>query len=188
MSALHLLTLGVLVTTAMGASLQLLPIATRQPILRVWPARLSFWLYAPGTLVLAIGMIDASPNIMLAGATGVCAGIAIFAVLMTDNLLRGREHADCCRAWLGCTRCADRFRRIGHQPRDRLQHRFPVRSSDGRQRAYGAATFGFMGLLAFGFSHVLVPMFTISRALPARHGWLELVWRSRQSQSLFSVF
>ena len=32
LAALHLVTLGVLVMTALGASLQLLPVATRQPV------------------------------------------------------------------------------------------------------------------------------------------------------------
>ena len=39
LAALHLVTLGVLAMTAIGASLQLLPVATRQPVLsRRWPA------------------------------------------------------------------------------------------------------------------------------------------------------
>jgi hypothetical protein len=38
LAALHLVTLGVLVMTAIGASLQLLPVATRQPVGSMrWP-------------------------------------------------------------------------------------------------------------------------------------------------------
>ncbi|MFZ2648540.1 MAG: hypothetical protein WA210_00405, partial [Burkholderiaceae bacterium] len=55
-AGLHLLTLGALVMSAIGASLQLLPVATRQPLrwLR-WPAAI-WWLYTPGVAALALGM------------------------------------------------------------------------------------------------------------------------------------
>ena len=36
------------------------------------------------------------------------------------------------------------------------------------------AVFGFMGMLVFGFSHVLIPMFALSRSMPANLAWSEL--------------
>ena len=48
LAALHLVTLGVLAMTAMGASLQLLPIATVQPIKSVRAANFVWWLLVPG--------------------------------------------------------------------------------------------------------------------------------------------
>ncbi|MCV0429382.1 MAG: hypothetical protein K5905_28375, partial [Roseibium sp.] len=41
LAAIHLATLGVLAMTAIGASYQLLPVVTRRPLVRDWPARLS---------------------------------------------------------------------------------------------------------------------------------------------------
>lgn len=174
LATIHLLTLGVLVMTAMGASLQLLPIATRQPILRVWPARLSFWLYTPGTLALAIGMIDASPITMLAGAVGVCVGLVVFAVLMTDNLLRaGSMPIVAAHGW-GALAALVGFAGLGISLVIDFTAGFMIDHQIIATAHMVLATFGFMGLLAFGFSHVLVPMFAICRALPARHGWVEL--------------
>jgi hypothetical protein len=174
LAALHLLTLGVLVMTAIGASLQLLPVATRQPLVRVWPARMVFWLFAPGTLVLAVGMIGASPTMLLAGGLGVCAGLLVFAVLMTDNLLRAASMPIVAGHGWGALAALIGFAGLGLA----LVVDFDTGFLPDRQTIAAAhmvlATFGFMGLLAFGFSHVLVPMFAMSRALPARDGWLEL--------------
>ena len=52
LAALHLFTLGVLVMTAIGASLQLLPIATRQPVVSVRAAKAVWWLLTPGVALL----------------------------------------------------------------------------------------------------------------------------------------
>ncbi|HJS37092.1 MAG TPA: hypothetical protein VJ789_03060, partial [Burkholderiales bacterium] len=42
-AALHLATLGVLAMAAIGATLQLLPVATRQPVRSVGAAKLLWW-------------------------------------------------------------------------------------------------------------------------------------------------
>ena len=46
------LALGVFATVAIGAALQMLPVATRQPMPTSWPIRLGFWLYVPAVPVL----------------------------------------------------------------------------------------------------------------------------------------
>ena len=56
LAAVHLLTLGVLTTAAIGASVQLLPVATRRPLAAVWPIKLVFWLVVPGLAGLTTGM------------------------------------------------------------------------------------------------------------------------------------
>jgi hypothetical protein len=174
LAAIHLLTLGVLVMTAMGASLQLLPVATRQPMLRVWPARLCFWLYTPGTLALAIGMIDASPVLLFGGSIGVCAGLLVFAILMTDNLLRAASMPVVAAHGWGALAALVGFAGLGLSLVVDFTAGFLFDHQVVAIAHMVLATFGFMGLLAFGFSHVLIPMFALSRALPARYGWLEL--------------
>ena len=70
LAALHLVTLGVLVMTAIGASLQLLPVATRQPVRSTrWPAAV-WWLYTPGVAAVALGMGNGWPVLLGAGAVG----------------------------------------------------------------------------------------------------------------------
>jgi len=88
LAAIHLLTLGVLALTAMGASYQLLPVVTRQPLARTWPARLSFWLIAPGVAVLTYGMATTHTEALNPGAGLVSAGLLVFTGLTADNLRR----------------------------------------------------------------------------------------------------
>src|SRR6202521_3595973 len=76
LAALHLVTLGVLAMTAIGASLQLLPVATRQPALsRRWPAAI-WWLYTPGVAAVAVGMGVPAPRLLACGAVAVI--VALF--------------------------------------------------------------------------------------------------------------
>ena len=71
LAALHLLTLGVLTMTAIGASLQLLPVATRQPIPSWrWPAAI-WWLYTPGVAAIAFGMGVGDARLLGAGTVAV---------------------------------------------------------------------------------------------------------------------
>ena len=57
LAALHLVTLGVVVMTAIGASLQLLPVATLQPVRAQRWASALWWLYTPGVAAVALGMV-----------------------------------------------------------------------------------------------------------------------------------
>ena len=67
-AALHLTTLGVLVMTAIGATLQLLPVATRQPVRSVRAATLIWWLLTPGVALFAAGAGFHAPRWMGPGA------------------------------------------------------------------------------------------------------------------------
>ena len=57
-AALHLATLGVLAMTAVGATLQLLPVATRQAVGSIAAAKLVWWLLVPGVALFS-ARIDA---------------------------------------------------------------------------------------------------------------------------------
>jgi hypothetical protein len=166
LAALHLLTLGVLVMTVMGASFQLLPVATRKPLEQVWPARLAFWIYTPGTGLLTLGMIDLNEEFLYFGGGGVSLGLLIFAVLTAFNLRHpGSMKIIAVHGWaalialiifvsFGLTLAAD-FKQGFLDDREMITLVHMV-----------AAIFGFMAMLVFGFSFVLIPMFVLSRSLP----------------------
>ena len=83
LATLHLVTLGTLLASAIGASLQLLPVATRQPVR--WPCRLPallWWLYVPGVALLVCGMGTARVDWLAAGAAMVITALLPFAVLL----------------------------------------------------------------------------------------------------------
>ncbi len=175
LASLHLLTLGVLTMSAMGAAYQLLPVATGRAIARNWPIKLSFWLFTPGTLMLAWGMIDSAPALLYPGSFGVATGLIIFAILTADNLWRARSSMPVVTAhgWAALVALAGLVA-LGII----LVADFDIGFLDERQAISVAhmvlAIFGFMGLLVFGFSQILVPMFMLSRALPTAPGWFEL--------------
>jgi hypothetical protein len=168
LTAVHLLTLGVLTMAAAGASVQLLPVATRRSLAAVWPIKLLFWLLVPGVLLLSAGMHEAHGTALTAGAALVTAALVVLAVLLADNLRRaGSMPVVSAYGWtslasltalviLGLLLIADYERAI-----------FQDHGSAALAHMI-LAGFGFMGMLAVGFSHILVPMFSLSSAPPQK--------------------
>lgn len=162
LAALHLVTLGVLAMTAIGASLQLLPVATRQPIRRVrWPA-LIWWLYAPGVAALALGMGTATPSLLVIGGLGVGAGLLLYAWLLAANLRGARgmagivAHGWAALAALGVVLLTATSLVATYTG-------LPLLDRDAALALHVAfAGYGFMGLLAMGLAYLLVPMFALA--------------------------
>jgi hypothetical protein len=160
----HLLTLGVLTTTAIGASVQLLPVATRRTIAAVWPVKLVFWLTIPGIVTLIAGMYTSRTGVLIAAAVITGVGLLLFAALLADNLRRARALAVVAAYGWGAL-CA-LVVLIG------LGIWLAIDYETGALADHGAVAlahmilggFGFMGLLALGLSHVLVPMFALAAA------------------------
>ncbi|MCL4698123.1 MAG: hypothetical protein KJ023_13890, partial [Burkholderiaceae bacterium] len=90
LAALHLVTLGTLVAAAIGASVQLLPVATRQGVR--WPqlAGALWWLFVPGMLAVALGMGLARPEWLAVGAAAVLVVLLGWGVLLAANLAGAR--------------------------------------------------------------------------------------------------
>lgn len=174
LAALHLLTLGVLTMTAVGASYQLLPVVTRRPLGRDWPARMSFWLLFPGIALLALGMGTADPAWMKAGGVLAGLGLTIYALVTADNLRRaGSLPVVAAHGWLALVALAVAVA-LGLLLIWDFTAGF-LGDHEGVALAHmGLAGFGFMGVLAFGLSLVLIPMFQLSRSLPARPGWAQV--------------
>lgn len=162
LAALHLVTLGTLLSSAIGASLQLLPVATRQPVRSPRVAAALWWLYVPGVAALALGMGLAHPTLLALGAAAVVAALVAWATLLGLNLLGARGMpgvvlhgwgALAGLALLAASALALVALWLGH----------PLLGRDAARALHLAAgVFGTMGLLAFGLSYVLLPMFALS--------------------------
>ena len=171
LAALHLVTLGVLVMTAIGASLQLLPVATRQPVRRArWPAAI-WWLYTPGVAGVALGMGLGAPLVLVAGAAAVVLALCAYAVLLASNLRGARGMPGVvAHGWaaLGCllvvlaTALVLAFGWLGWPGAPRLDR------TTALALHVAFAAYGFMGLLALGMSYILVPMFALAPTPNAR--------------------
>jgi hypothetical protein len=174
LAALHLLTLGTLTMTAIGAAFQLLPVATVQPLTRVWPARASFWLGVPGVAVLAFGMAAVEPAALAAGAVATTLALVIFAAAIADNLRRARSlPLVAAHGWAALGALVGLVLVAGLVIAN-LHHPILPDHSAAAFAHFILAAFGFMGLLALGFSYVLVPMFALSRAPPSGPAWASL--------------
>jgi hypothetical protein len=167
LAAVHVLTLGVLMTTAIGASVQLLPVATRRTLHAVWPIRLVFWLAVPGMIALIGAMYTAQTDILIPAAIITTAGLLVFCGLLADNLYRASGLAVVgAYGWSALTALILLIA---------LGVALAVNEDAGFLPNHGAAAlahlilggFGFMGFLVLGFSHILVPMFALAPA-PAK--------------------
>lgn len=163
LAAVHVLTLGVLVPTAMGASLQMLPVALGRPAPPARVCDVVFWLTLAGAVTLICGFATLTRPAIHAGAVIIAAGIAIYAVTVGRVIGRTREPrpmvlhvwaalaALTAAAALALTLSFDGSAVLADHARVAAAHLV-------------LAAFGFMGMLALGFSHVLIPMFAIAEA------------------------
>jgi hypothetical protein len=162
LAALHLATLGTLVASAIGASLQLLPVATRQPVRAQRLAGALWWAFVPGVAVLALGMGLARPVWIAAGAAAVLAALAAWAALLAANLRGARGMPGVVLHGWGALAAlvllaASALALVG------LWLGQPLLGRDtARALHLVAGPFGLMGLLAFGLSYILLPMFALA--------------------------
>jgi hypothetical protein len=166
LASIHLLTLGILAMTAIGAAVQLLPVATRRSLAAVWPIKLVFWLAVPGLALLIFGMWTRSPAVLLAGSLAAAAGLLLFAVLLADNLRRaGSMPVVAAYGWSALAALVGLVLLGVALSVDYLRAFLPDHGAAALAHMI-LGGYGFMGFLALGFSHVLVPMFALAAAPP----------------------
>ena len=164
LAALHLLTLGVLGMTALGAGAQLLPVATLQaaPGHRLLGA--IFWLYTPGVALLALGMGLMRPTWLAAGAAAVTLSLAAWGALMLHNLRGARGMPGVvAHGWTAVVALLLTLASALSLAGTWLGLPVPSRTTTLALHVV-FAPYGFMGLLALGLSYILVPMFALADA------------------------
>ena len=171
LAALHAATLGVLAMTAIGASLQLFPVATRRPIAHAGLAAAVFWAYVPGVALVVAGMGLPSTALLGAGAVAVAVALLVFVALFALNLSGAKgmplvvAHGTVAALSLAAT-LATALAVVGAYALG-----LPVDRVKLVALHLALAGYGFMGMLALGLSYVLVPMFALSESPPAHRGW-----------------
>lgn len=174
LAAVHLLTLGVLTMTVIGAALQLLSVATKRPIRSLPLARLISWLYIPGVAILAYGMAAPNPAAMTAGGAMVSLALLVFAGLVAENLAAakglGVTVAHCWGALIALVAViALGLLLIGDYREGFLDDHVAVAVTH-----FILAAYAFIGLFVMGFSYLLIPMFAIARGPSELTGYLAL--------------
>jgi hypothetical protein len=174
-AALHFATLGVLAMAAIGATLQLLPVATRQPVRSVGAAKFVWWLFAPGVLVFASGAAAHAPRAMAPGAALAVAGLALYAWLLARNLYGARGMpVVVAHGWAALAALAG-LAATGLALAARYEHGLALDHPAIRGAHLVLAAYGFMGLLVFGLSQFLLPMLAIARPPATRSAYAALL-------------
>ena len=171
LASLHAITLGVLAMTAIGASLQLFPVATRRPIAHARLATAIFWGYVPGVAALVAGMGWPSLPLLAFGGAAVAVSLAAFVALLARNLAGAKglplvvAHGSVATAALVATLATALVAVAGYA----LD--VPLPRTTVLALHLTLATYGFMGMLALGLSYVLVPMFALGDGPRPERGW-----------------
>ena len=173
-AALHLLTLGVLAMSAAGATLQLLPVATRQPVRALWAVKLTWWLLIPGIAVFATGAALYRPQLMGPGAVAAVLALGIYGVLLARNLLGARGMRVVVAHGWAALACLAALAGTGIALVARYEHGIALDHAAFRSAHMVLATYGFMGLLAIGLSSFLLPMLAVAPPPPPRWSFVVL--------------
>ena len=164
LAALHLFTLGVLVMTAVGASLQLLPVASRQaPVAAPWPYRALWLLLSAGVLGLGAGLAGALPTTLAGAAFALALALLLYLVLLAKNLLGARGMPlVIAHGWVASLSL---LLVLGSGVSLALFYSgWAVLERDTALRLHVTyAAYGFMGMLVMGLSSLLVPMFALAQ-------------------------
>jgi len=168
LGAVHVLTLGVLVMTAVGASLQILPVATMQSAVARWHGWSLFAPLAAAAVALPAGMAHYSIPGVIVGAVLALLGLGAYTVTLLRLLKNAHPDTvpDARGALWGGSAILVVFVALA-----------VLLAIDGRAPVLGdhmatalahlvLAGYGFMGFFAVGFSHVLMPMLALSEPLP----------------------
>jgi len=163
LASLHFVTLGVLAMTGMGAAFQLLPVATKKPVRSEAACKAAFWLMVLGLLALGHGMGHGDYAVLALGGTLVVLALGLFGLLVADNLRRVKDmRVVTDQAWISLGFLALLLILAALLVADYALGGF-LPDHQAVALAHGVvAAYGFMGLLAMGFSFILVPMFCLA--------------------------
>lgn len=167
-AAFHLLTVGVLLTTAMGASLQMLPVALGRAAPRAGLCHAVYALLGLGGITLVAGFASSAVLVIAAGAAALALSVAIYGAAIVA-ILRGasslrlvRIHVWMALACLGVGVLLALLLAIDYSAPILPDHRATALIH------MALVVYGFLGLLALGLSQILIPMFAITEPVAGR--------------------
>lgn len=167
-AAFHLLTVGVLLTSAMGASLQMLPVALGRAAPGTGWCHAVYVSLVVGGLALVAGFASFRLEVIAAGAAALALSLGLYLTAVA-SVLKGaaglrlvRIHVWAALACLGLG--------VGVALLLAIDYRVSL-LPDHRSAAMIHMTlvaYGFLGLLALGLSQILIPMFAIAEPAAGR--------------------
>ena len=91
LALVHVVTLGWLTMTIMGASLQLAPVILESPLRATWLVRAQYPVYLEGVVLLVTGFWLARPPLMIAGGSLVVIAIAHYVGMLGATIIRATK-------------------------------------------------------------------------------------------------
>lgn len=172
LAVVHALTLGVLLSAAAGAALQILPVTTLQTAVPRWLGWTIFAPLAVAVTLLPLGFLGYDPRLIQVGAVAATLSLGLLAAVLV-KLLHGAhpETLPDTRAYLSrALIMLGLFVTLAVLLAGDLTGGFLADHAGVALAHVVLAAYGFMGLLALGFSHVLVPMLALAEPPEAGQG------------------
>lgn len=168
LAAVHLLTVGVLLTVALGASLQMLPVALSLNAPRRLPCNLAFAGLVLGTLLLVGGFEAASPLVLQHGVGAVLAAALAWLAIVAPMLAHAKVQG-WARAFIAVA-CGGLLALLAAATVLALNYVLAWLPQPFPAMRLHAVLGGFatMGFFVFGFSLILVPMLALAPPPPER--------------------
>ena len=169
----HLLTLGWITMTIMGAMFQLVPVITEKNLYSESLARVTYYIYLAGVAWLVYAF---AANVPAEPGAGIV-GIAIIAFVLDAALtIRGMKKPDlavwfvaAALIFLFFTLITGSFAAFG------LHHTIAYNPLDLLYLHIALAGIGWVSFIVIGFSFRLIPMFVLSHGYDESYGWTSLV-------------
>lgn len=167
-AAFHLLTIGVLLATAMGASLQMLPVALGQAAPAASLCHAIYALLLLGGVGLVAGFAVSAIEAIALGAAALAASTGLYLAALAGilrgaaSLRRVRAHVVAALACLGTGVLLALLLAADYGLAILPDHRTLAVVH------MALMAFGFLGLLALGLSQILIPMFAIAEPADSR--------------------
>jgi hypothetical protein len=162
LAAVHTLTLGVLVMTAMGASLQMLPVGLGRSAPSSMACNVVYGLFLMALALLLAGFAWIVDALIVGGAALASVAVAVYGVTVARIVLRSTEmRAVVLHVWAALASLA---LLVALALALAFDYRGGFLADHMRTAAVHAllGAYGFMGMLALGLSQVVVPLFAVS--------------------------
>jgi len=162
LAAIHVLTLGVLLLTAMGASFQMLPVALGRLAPPVRACKATFWLFIVGAILLVFGFAQTLTEIIFAGAIVTGTSVVLYVITLA-RVVRGAQELRTVlmHVWAALASLAAAAGLALALTLDYDGSFLPDHANVAVVHAV-LAGYGFMGMLALGLSQVVVPLFAVA--------------------------
>ncbi|NVJ92308.1 MAG: hypothetical protein HWE34_11655 [Methylocystaceae bacterium] len=174
LAALHMFTLGVLMTTIFGASMQMLPVATASDMNNPKAVVLLLLIALSGVTILLGGFAHYFSHVALLGASLLWGSALIYAAFLY-RILRRAQNMALVKSHVFLGSCILMIiSSLGLLMVVEWAGLYDIPMPHPALLHGGLALYGFMGLMTLGFSRIMIPMLAVSNQTRDKLSWATL--------------